>query len=44
MGVYPLLEDESCRFLAVDFDKASWREDVSAFRQACDASGTPCAV
>jgi len=27
-GVYPLLQDETCFFLAVDFDKAGWREDV----------------
>ena len=31
MGVYPLLEDETCWFLAIDFDKGTWREDVSAF-------------
>lgn len=24
IGVYPLLEDETCWFLAVDFDDASW--------------------
>jgi hypothetical protein len=28
MGVYPLLEDETCWFLAVDFDKRSWTSDV----------------
>ena len=31
IGVYPLLEDERCWFLAVDFDKAQWQEDVSAY-------------
>jgi hypothetical protein len=31
MGVYPLLQDETCWFLAVDFDKQSWAEDVAAF-------------
>ncbi|MCO6439575.1 MAG: DEAD/DEAH box helicase [Nitrococcus mobilis] len=44
MGIYPLLKDETCWFLAVDFDKASWREDVSAFRQTCDEVGVPCAL
>jgi hypothetical protein len=24
-GVYPLLEDDTCWFLAIDFDKGSWR-------------------
>jgi hypothetical protein len=33
MGCYPLLEDETCWFLAVDFDKSSWKEDVTAFAE-----------
>ena len=44
MGVYPLLQDETCWFLAADFDKKSWREDVSAFRATCEAHGLPAAV
>ena len=28
IGVYPMLTDETCWFLAVDFDKASWQEDA----------------
>ncbi|MEQ1910101.1 MAG: DEAD/DEAH box helicase family protein [Vicinamibacterales bacterium] len=34
-GVYPLLQDETCYFLAVDFDKTGWREDASAFLHTC---------
>ena len=34
-GVYPLLQDETCYFLAVDFDKAGWHEDATAFLAAC---------
>ena len=34
-GVYPLLLDETCFFLAVDFDKAGWREDTAAFLETC---------
>jgi len=30
-----MLEGDRTRLLAVDFDKASWREDVSAFRETC---------
>lgn len=30
MGVYPLLEDETCRFLAIDFDKGNWQEEILA--------------
>ena len=29
MGVYPMLLDETCFFLAVDFDKANWHEDAA---------------
>jgi hypothetical protein len=25
VGVYPLLEDDSCNFLAVDFEETEWR-------------------
>ncbi len=28
MGIYPMLQDETCFLLAVDFDKAGWREDA----------------
>jgi len=34
-GVYPLLLDETCFFLSVDFDKAGWEEDAVAFMGAC---------
>ena len=44
MGVYPLLPDDSCRFLAVDFDGMSWQEDVSSFVDTCKAHGFPTAV
>lgn len=41
MGVYPLLEDETCWFLAVDFDKSSWQDDVGAFIETSRAVGVP---
>jgi hypothetical protein len=44
MGVYPLLEDETCWFLAVDFDKSTWTEDVSAFADTCRRVGLPAAI
>jgi len=44
MGVYPLLADETCWFLAVDFDKSTWVEDVSAFVETCRRVGLPAAV
>ena len=35
LGVYPLLLDDTCFFLAVDFDEAEWQEDAKAFMQSC---------
>jgi hypothetical protein len=35
MGVYPLRKDETCWFLAVDFDKETWTDDVAAFVATC---------
>src|SRR5690606_38928859 len=43
-GVYPMLDDETCRFLAVDFDKDGWKEDVSAFVETCRAFDLPAAI
>ena len=34
-GVYPMLVDETCFFLAIDFDKQSWTDDARAFVDTC---------
>jgi hypothetical protein len=44
VGVYPLLPDESCYFLAVDFDEADWREDARAFIRSCKELDIPVAL
>jgi superfamily II DNA or RNA helicase len=44
MGVYPLSEDETCWFLAADFDKATWMDDVAAFVEACRSVGAAVSV
>lgn len=36
IGIYPLLQDETCRLLAHDFDKGDWMSDVIAFLKTCD--------
>ena len=41
VGVYPLLADDDCYFLAVDFDEMDWRDDARAFAQSCDDLGVP---
>ncbi|AMY72041.1 type III restriction protein res subunit (plasmid) [Frigidibacter mobilis] len=43
-GVYPLLRDDTCWFLAADFDKASWAEDASALLATCRTKGVPAAL
>ncbi len=43
-GVYPLLEDNTCFFLAVDFDKSDWRVDVQAFATSCDVHNIPVSI
>ena len=43
-GVYPLLQDETCFFLAVDFDKAGWRDDAAAFLETCRHLNLPAAL
>ncbi len=43
IGIYPLLKDETCWFLAADFDKESWAEDVAAFVDTCRNFGIPAA-
>ncbi len=44
VGVYPLLTDETCWFLAADFDKGDWKADASAFREACKSAGVPVSI
>lgn len=44
VGVYPLLADDTCHFLAVDFDEADWREDALAFVQAARSLDVPVAL
>jgi len=34
-GVYPMLADETCWFVAADFDKQNWRDDALAFAETC---------
>ncbi|MBM4131672.1 restriction endonuclease subunit R, partial [bacterium] len=44
MGVYPLLATETCWFLATDFDKNNWREDITAFAETCRQYRVPLAI
>ena len=44
VGVYPLLPDESCWFLAADFDKMTWEYDSLAFLETCQELNVPAAL
>ncbi|WP_057457312.1 TOTE conflict system archaeo-eukaryotic primase domain-containing protein [Pseudomonas syringae] len=44
VGIYPLLSDDTCYFLAVDFDEAEWRDDSKAFVQSCHELNIPVAL
>jgi superfamily II DNA or RNA helicase len=44
VGVYPLLKDDTCYFLAADFDEAEWRDDARAFAESCHTLGVPVAL
>lgn len=41
VGLYPLLHDNTCYFLAADFDKDGWQDEVKAMSRACTDYGVP---
>ena len=44
IGIYPLLPDDTCRFLCIDFDELSYREDALAFADVCKGWSIPISV
>lgn len=40
-GIYPLLEDNSSYFIAVDFDKQNWRETILKLYDTCSTFKMP---
>ena len=44
IGVYPLLQDDTCWFVAVDFDKKSWELDACAFLVMCRELKVPASL
>ena len=43
-GIYPMLSDDTCCFLAMDFDKEEWQNDISMLRDVCFEFNIPVAV
>ena len=44
IGVYPMLTDGTCWFLAADFDKETWQQDVNTFLDVCRSRQVPAAI
>ena len=44
IGIYPLLPDETCYFLAADFDKQSWMDNAAAFLETCRQMEIPAVI
>ncbi|MGA9854692.1 MAG: DEAD/DEAH box helicase family protein [Gammaproteobacteria bacterium] len=44
IGIYPLLRDDACHFLAIDLDEAEWRDDARALMQSCQELQIPAAL
>ncbi len=44
MGVYAMLLDETCFFLAADFDRENWQFDAQAFLETCRRLNVPAAL
>ncbi len=44
MGAYPMLQDETCFFLAIDLDKKDWQEDATALLDTCVELNLPAAL
>ena len=39
IGTYAIREDDTCTFLAADFDKQSWKTDILAYKKAAENIG-----
>jgi superfamily II DNA or RNA helicase len=43
-GLYPMLNDDTCRLLVCDFDDGTWKADAAAYAQACSHHGVGAAT
>jgi len=44
VGIYPMLKDDTCWFLAADFDKENWQRDAGGFIKTCHQKNVPFAL
>jgi len=43
-GIYPMCQDDTCHFLAIDFDDDGWQKDISTLREVCSTFDVPIAI
>jgi len=43
-GIFPMCLDETCYFLAIDFDDEGWQKDISVLRNICNDFDIPVSV
>lgn len=44
LGVYPRLPDDTCHFLAMDFDEEQWQDDALAVMHTCEQHSVPASL
>jgi len=44
VGIYPMYPDETCSFLAIDFDDEGWEQDITVLRDSCKDFAIPIAI
>jgi hypothetical protein len=44
IGIYPILSNDNCKFLAIDFDKKKWKEDIIAIYSTCRKLEIPASI
>ncbi|MDD5603902.1 MAG: hypothetical protein PHG48_07525 [Eubacteriales bacterium] len=44
VGIYPMCLNETCYFLAIDFDAEGWQKDISTLREVCSEHKIPISV
>lgn len=44
VGIFPMLMNETCYFLAIDFDDVGWQKDIKTLREICVTYDIPISV
>jgi len=44
VGIYPMYPNETCYFLAIDFDDEGWEQDITVLRSSCKDFDIPIAI